>query len=70
MMMILTVLLKSMVTLARNSFCPSNSPLSLTNIEDEAAALDKSNIIQGGRRTRGKRIDYSQFGPDKDEDEM
>ena len=40
------------------------------NIEDEAAALDKSNIIQGGRRTRGKRIDYSQFGPDKDEDEL
>ncbi len=38
-------------------------------LDDEAAALDKTNIIPGGRRTRGKRIDYSQFGPDKDEDD-
>ncbi|KNC99690.1 uncharacterized protein SPPG_05070 [Spizellomyces punctatus DAOM BR117] len=31
--------------------------------------LDTSNIIQGGRRTRGKKIDYTQFGPDDEEDE-
>jgi hypothetical protein len=31
--------------------------------------LDTKNIISTGRRTRGKRIDYSKFGKDEDEDE-
>jgi hypothetical protein len=31
--------------------------------------LDKKNIISTGRRTRGKRIDYSKFGKDESEDE-
>ncbi len=38
-------------------------------LDEEAAFLDKSNIISGGRRTRGKRIDYSKFGPDDEDDE-
>ncbi|KAI9226208.1 MAG: hypothetical protein DHS80DRAFT_25453 [Piptocephalis tieghemiana] len=42
--------------------------------DDALEGLDTSNIIQdsgrGGRRTtRGRTIDYKQFGPDKDEDE-
>ena len=31
--------------------------------------LDTKNIITGGRRTRGKVIDYKAFGSDDDEDE-
>jgi len=37
--------------------------------EDELDFLDKSVIISTGRRTRGKKIDYTQFGADEDEDE-
>lgn len=37
--------------------------------EDELEGLDPSAIISTGRRTRGKRIDYKQFGLDKPEDE-
>lgn len=39
---------------------------------DELAALDTSNIISGGRRTRGKRIDYTKVAPipgDDDDDD-
>ncbi|KAK3828590.1 MAG: hypothetical protein J3Q66DRAFT_323043 [Benniella sp.] len=35
----------------------------------EDAAIDTSNIIKGGRRTRGSRVDYSMFGPDRSSDE-
>lgn len=37
--------------------------------DDELEFLDKSVIINTGRRTRGKKIDYTQFGADEDEDE-
>ena len=38
-------------------------------LEDDAKFLDKTNIISSGRRTRGKRVDYSKFGPDSEQDE-
>ncbi|OUM68027.1 hypothetical protein PIROE2DRAFT_4308, partial [Piromyces sp. E2] len=39
------------------------------SLENELDFLDTKNIISGGRRTRGKKVDYSQFGPDgSDED--
>ncbi|ORX76857.1 hypothetical protein BCR32DRAFT_271018 [Anaeromyces robustus] len=39
------------------------------SLDNELDYLDTKNIITGGRRTRGKRVDYSQFGPDgSDED--
>jgi len=41
----------------------------INKIENELDFLDTKNIISGGRRTRGKKVDYSQFGPDdSDED--
>jgi Histone chaperone domain CHZ len=41
----------------------------LHSTEEELDFLDKSVIISSGRRTRGKKIDYTQFGADEDEDE-
>ncbi|GAA5893286.1 hypothetical protein JCM5296_001660 [Sporobolomyces johnsonii] len=35
----------------------------------DLAHLDQSNIIQGGRRTRGKKIDYSKLDGGDDEDD-
>ncbi|KAI8899279.1 hypothetical protein BC833DRAFT_619530 [Globomyces pollinis-pini] len=35
---------------------------------DDVSFLDTSNIIPTGRRTRGKRVDYTAFGPDDDSD--
>ena len=41
-----------------------------TYVGDELEGLDTTNIIQGGRRTRGARIDYSKIQLDSgDEDE-
>lgn len=37
--------------------------------EDELETLDTSLIIPGGRRTRGKKIDYKQFGADPEDDD-
>ncbi|CAG8465015.1 8756_t:CDS:2 [Paraglomus brasilianum] len=37
-------------------------------IKQDAADLDASNIITGGRRTRGKKIDFSVFGPDPEDE--
>ncbi|CAG8474199.1 3547_t:CDS:2 [Paraglomus occultum] len=37
-------------------------------IKQDAADLDASNIIKGGRRTRGKKIDFSVFGPDPEDE--
>ncbi|KAJ2998869.1 hypothetical protein HDV02_003979 [Globomyces sp. JEL0801] len=37
-------------------------------IADDVSFLDTSNIIPTGRRTRGKRVDYTAFGPDDDSD--
>lgn len=37
--------------------------------ESELEALDTSNIIEGGRRTRGRKIDFKQFGADPEDDE-
>ncbi|CAG8566842.1 1231_t:CDS:2 [Ambispora leptoticha] len=34
------------------------------DLQEELQALDTSLIIKSGRRTRGKKIDYKQFGPD------
>ena len=39
------------------------------HIEDELEALDTSVIIPGGRRTRGRKIDYRQFGQDPVDEE-
>ncbi|KAI9311395.1 hypothetical protein BX666DRAFT_1881803 [Dichotomocladium elegans] len=36
--------------------------------DNELEGLDTSDIIPGGRRTRGKKIDYRQFGPDPEDD--
>jgi hypothetical protein len=38
-------------------------------LEDELQVLDTKLIIPGGRRTRGKKIDYKQFGADPEDDE-
>lgn len=38
-------------------------------LEDELETLDTSLIIAGGRRTRGKKIDYKQFGADPEDEE-
>lgn len=32
------------------------------NLDDELQHLNKKDIITTGRRTRGKKIDYTQFG--------
>ncbi|KAI8365674.1 hypothetical protein EDC96DRAFT_509487 [Choanephora cucurbitarum] len=37
--------------------------------ETELETLDTSLIIPGGRRTRGKKIDYKQFGADPEDEE-
>lgn len=37
--------------------------------EGELEALDTSNIIEGGRRTRGRKIDFKQFGADPEDEE-
>ncbi|KAG2229594.1 hypothetical protein INT48_001905 [Thamnidium elegans] len=37
--------------------------------EDELQVLDTKLIIPGGRRTRGKKIDYKQFGADPEGEE-
>jgi hypothetical protein len=37
--------------------------------EDELELLDTKLIIPGGRRTRGKKIDYKQFGADPEDEE-
>jgi hypothetical protein len=37
--------------------------------EDDFDVIDTTNIISTGRRTRGKKIDYTQFGPDESEEE-
>ncbi|KAG0953607.1 hypothetical protein G6F32_004090 [Rhizopus arrhizus] len=37
--------------------------------EGELETLDTSLIIPGGRRTRGKKIDYKQFGADPEDDD-
>ncbi|KAJ3414855.1 hypothetical protein HDV05_005919 [Chytridiales sp. JEL 0842] len=44
------------------------------SVEDESDddllnEIDTSQIITSGRRTRGKKIDYTQFGPDDEDDE-
>ncbi|ORZ16431.1 hypothetical protein BCR42DRAFT_35936 [Absidia repens] len=38
-------------------------------VDDELEALDTSLIMNTGRRTRGKKIDYTQFGADTPADE-
>lgn len=38
-------------------------------LEDELDLLDTKLIIPGGRRTRGKKIDYKQFGADPEDEE-
>lgn len=38
-------------------------------LEDELEVLDTKLIIPGGRRTRGKKIDYKQFGADPEDEE-
>lgn len=37
--------------------------------DDALLGLDLGNIIETGRRTRGKRIDFTQFGPDGSDDD-
>ncbi|KAI7868252.1 hypothetical protein BDF14DRAFT_1881044 [Spinellus fusiger] len=37
--------------------------------EEELQAIDTSAIIKGGRRTRGKKIDYKQFGADPEDED-
>ncbi|KAI8998237.1 hypothetical protein BC832DRAFT_623328 [Gaertneriomyces semiglobifer] len=39
------------------------------DLGDDLDFLDTSNIISSGRRTRGKKIDYTQFGPDDADDD-
>ncbi|GAA5858293.1 hypothetical protein JCM1840_001133 [Sporobolomyces johnsonii] len=39
------------------------------DVTADLAHLDQSNIIQGGRRTRGKKIDYSKLDGGDDEDD-
>ncbi|KAL1924285.1 uncharacterized protein VTP21DRAFT_7320 [Calcarisporiella thermophila] len=39
------------------------------DIDNELEGLDTSNIITGSRRTRGKKIDFSRFGPDPDDED-
>ena len=39
------------------------------NPPDELAALDTANVIEGGRRTRGVRVDYTKLNFEVEEDE-
>jgi hypothetical protein len=36
---------------------------------DELAALDSANVIEGGRRTRGVRVDYTKLKVDEEDEE-
>ena len=40
-----------------------------TCVLDELEALDTTNVIEGGRRTRGVRVDYSKMKYDEEEEE-
>ncbi|KAF8591664.1 hypothetical protein K439DRAFT_1610963 [Ramaria rubella] len=39
------------------------------DVAEELAALDAANVIEGGRRTRGVRIDYTKLKVDEDDEE-
>ncbi|CAG8574995.1 3324_t:CDS:2 [Ambispora gerdemannii] len=39
------------------------------DLREELQGLDTSLIIKGGRRTRGNKIDYKQFGPDPESED-
>lgn len=43
--------------------------LILFDLESELEVLDTSLIISSGRRTRGNKIDYKQFGADPEDEE-
>jgi hypothetical protein len=43
--------------------------LVLFDLESELEVLDTSLIISSGRRTRGNKIDYKQFGADPEDEE-
>lgn len=58
--LILTMLLKRNRQLTK---------LIMYHVEDELEFLDTSLIIPTGRRTRGKKIDYKQFGADPEDEE-